>query len=58
MTSAILLTIGSVPISAWHLRYHNGDLLFVVTLYVVVVSAILAWLALPWIDWVPDPSAL
>ena len=58
MTSAILLTIGSVPISAWHLRDHNGDLLFIAALYVVVVSAIFACLALPWIDWVPDPSSL
>ena len=58
MTPAIMLTIGSVPISAWHLRDHAGDRPLILVLYVATVSAIVAWLTLPLIGWLPDPSTL
>ena len=57
MTHTIALTLGSLPLSALVLRDNRDDAPLLLLLYIGVAAAILARLSLPWIDWLPDPSA-
>ncbi len=53
MMQSLALTIGSMPLSALYLKGGSADAPLLLFLYICIGSAMLAWLSLPYVDWVP-----